>query len=387
MSAFPPSRYVGFCYCQAVHFSVDHDVEPYKAAYCHCESCRRAHSSPLYQIVYIPRAKFLITQGEEHVKYFCKDGSLVTRSFCGMCGSKISNDLSHRPDYKGFFPALLEEDIQHKLPKIFQPTFHFNAHESVLDMENVFVDCLEKNIKPDTYIETWLPSMTPTEWLNSNGEDIPGKSRKGLCYRIMSGRSTDEWDKLLGSKQLVFVGGPEHLERLRVTSTGEALKLVGWPEEDIEKEKANNAPYRVVVFANEDAAQGKAATLDLVLDELLPRVHDTDDMSLDIYSTGKRPWSKNKHNNLLFVERMKKEDRDAWFTKEKPDKTLKPEGGVDEYLNGKRGPRQLLRDLFYCEDEWSGDGWCTFKGERTGAREYLVEREVKTEHVFFDLEW
>ena len=40
----------GFCYCGAVTFSVRADATVVRAAFCHCESCRRAHAAPLYQI-------------------------------------------------------------------------------------------------------------------------------------------------------------------------------------------------------------------------------------------------------------------------------------------------------------------------------------------------
>jgi hypothetical protein len=55
----------GHCYCGEITFSIPANVEPHIATYCHCESCRRAHSSPLYQVVYIKPEEFVITAGTD----------------------------------------------------------------------------------------------------------------------------------------------------------------------------------------------------------------------------------------------------------------------------------------------------------------------------------
>jgi hypothetical protein len=80
---------------------------PIKAAYCHCESCRRAHASPLYQCVYVPATQFRIAHGAELVNNFTKPGAECTRSFCTHCRSKIT--IAYSTANTGFFPALLEE--------------------------------------------------------------------------------------------------------------------------------------------------------------------------------------------------------------------------------------------------------------------------------------
>lgn len=80
----------GQCYCGGIRFTVPL-AAPIKACYCHCDSCRRAHSAPLYQVVYIKNEGFHITQGEELVQYFEKTLNGVVRSFCKVCGSRVSN--------------------------------------------------------------------------------------------------------------------------------------------------------------------------------------------------------------------------------------------------------------------------------------------------------
>jgi hypothetical protein len=93
-----PAVATGRCYCGSIVFSVPVE-EPIKAGYCHCDSCKRAHAAPLYQVVYIASSGFKIDQGSELLQPFRKSPPLiqngkecqVIRSFCRKCGSKICN--------------------------------------------------------------------------------------------------------------------------------------------------------------------------------------------------------------------------------------------------------------------------------------------------------
>ncbi|KNC79632.1 hypothetical protein SARC_07983 [Sphaeroforma arctica JP610] len=133
----------GFCYCERIRFRIelksDTEVVP---LYCHCESCRRAHAAPLYQIVYIPPDCFVVTEGQDLLSSFLKNVR-CERFFCTNCGSRIYNQLhgfvegSKTNGKLGIFPALLNEDIQHKLPKLFQPNVHLYSNEAVIDMETL----------------------------------------------------------------------------------------------------------------------------------------------------------------------------------------------------------------------------------------------------------
>lgn len=179
----------GTCYCGGVKFAVDCTATaPLKALYCHCESCRRAHAAPLYQVVYgeqllqghrpwleepgpttlflqvfvhsrehtvrsascsfsgivvgpaVARECMKIVEGEDLVTQFRKTRFSPTRSFCRCCGSRVQNILNNEgiPDSEqkvGFFPALLAESTQHDLPLAFRPTRHSLAEETVLHAE------------------------------------------------------------------------------------------------------------------------------------------------------------------------------------------------------------------------------------------------------------
>jgi hypothetical protein len=125
--------YSGSCYCGAVSYQVN-ECQPHKAVYCHCESCRRAHAAPLYHVVYVKAADIRVTQGDDKLNNFTKPGSTVMRSFCAVCGSRMFNRLQRDADWIGFFPATLQESVQHALPRCFQPTEHYLAEEAVLDI-------------------------------------------------------------------------------------------------------------------------------------------------------------------------------------------------------------------------------------------------------------
>jgi hypothetical protein len=132
----------GNCYCESIKFEVRSDVEQTTAVYCHCESCRRAHAAPLYQVVYVEEAAFRIIEGENLLKDFCKpsthvDGPII-RSFCSNCGSRICNRMPQKPQLGvGFFPALLCEKDQHNLPEAFKAKYHYLSHEATINLENM----------------------------------------------------------------------------------------------------------------------------------------------------------------------------------------------------------------------------------------------------------
>lgn len=116
----------GHCYCGAVHYVVRRDATINRAAFCHCESCRRAHASPLYQVCYVLADGFAFTAGEAHVK---APPHRRYRQFCGLCGSRIANVM---PDGRvGFFPSTLDVADQARLPPRMRPTLHHCPEEAI----------------------------------------------------------------------------------------------------------------------------------------------------------------------------------------------------------------------------------------------------------------
>ncbi len=131
--------FAGRCYCGGITFKVSDSCDPsettspppavtvtrslppasVRALFCHCDSCRRAHSAPLYQVVYLPESCFEITAGAHLLQAFARSPQHVVRSFCSMCGSRVSNRVTMKPALGvGFFPNLLDEDVQRSLPEV-----------------------------------------------------------------------------------------------------------------------------------------------------------------------------------------------------------------------------------------------------------------------------
>ncbi|MFT5435244.1 MAG: hypothetical protein ACI9OJ_005961, partial [Myxococcota bacterium] len=79
----------GHCYCGALQFKVRIPAgeQPIFSAYCHCDSCRRAHAAPLYHAVCVDADYFEVTSGAEHLEEFTKAGGRITRAFTRCCGT------------------------------------------------------------------------------------------------------------------------------------------------------------------------------------------------------------------------------------------------------------------------------------------------------------
>jgi hypothetical protein len=134
----------GHCYCGNFQFQIPRHIAPYRSAYCHCDSCRRSHSAPLYQVIYIPESEFVILKGMELVQEYRKSNSMVTRAFCRECGSRLYNKL-HREERRGWlgiFPNLFDEEIQKSLPENLLPTHHLHTGECALDLEKLHDDLI-----------------------------------------------------------------------------------------------------------------------------------------------------------------------------------------------------------------------------------------------------
>ena len=133
----------GHCYCGSITYEVDAraDEEPIFAAYCHCDSCRRAHAAPLYRVVCIDARRFEITAGAELLTEFRRPEVTITRAFCSRCGSKILNRFgAWTPGGKTplvFFPDLLTPSSQAQMPAHYRPQKHNRPEECVLDWDKL----------------------------------------------------------------------------------------------------------------------------------------------------------------------------------------------------------------------------------------------------------
>ena len=83
----------GRCLCGSVVFR--YEGTPNWTVHCHCESCRRATSSPMTTWISVPRGNFAVVKGTP--RYFSSSPG-VRRGFCGDCGSPLSYESERTPD-------------------------------------------------------------------------------------------------------------------------------------------------------------------------------------------------------------------------------------------------------------------------------------------------
>ncbi len=110
----------GRCLCGAITFAFD--GKPNWTLYCHCESCRRATSSPVTVWISVPRKAFRITSGA--MSHYASSLG-VRRGFCGQCGSPLSYEADRVSDEIHLYAASLED------PSNARPDRHVFAAEQL----------------------------------------------------------------------------------------------------------------------------------------------------------------------------------------------------------------------------------------------------------------
>ena len=131
----------GRCYCGGVTFEVRLPAgeAPLFTAYCHCDSCRRAHAAPLYHVACVDARWHSITAGAALLNEFQKREGGIVRAFCGGCGSRVLNRFpGWRPGGReplAFFPDLLDDACRRPLPEALRPRKNNQPQECVLDVE------------------------------------------------------------------------------------------------------------------------------------------------------------------------------------------------------------------------------------------------------------
>lgn len=98
------------------------DAAPLWQSFCHCESCRRATSSPVTAFFGIADGHWRWT-AEQPATYASSPG--VWRDFCPHCGSPMAYRSTRFPGETHFYAASLDD------PTIFRPEDHAMSAESL----------------------------------------------------------------------------------------------------------------------------------------------------------------------------------------------------------------------------------------------------------------
>lgn len=109
----------GRCLCGSTRFR--YSGEPNWILHCHCESCRRATSSPMTTWISVPRSVFDISGPRN--SYHSSPG--VTRTFCATCGSPLTYESERIPDEVHIYAASLDD------PTHLAPTRHVFTNEQL----------------------------------------------------------------------------------------------------------------------------------------------------------------------------------------------------------------------------------------------------------------
>lgn len=149
------------CYCGKVKMTIKSDA-PIFACFCHCVSCRKTHSAPLYQCVYVTPDEITIEGGmdESNPHLASKGGKghlggqdggseelgiAHRRVFCNDCGSTMFNDLNILEDNVlgmeaqkiiGTFPGTYDTPMREMIQS-WQPKFHVHCVDAILDVPNI----------------------------------------------------------------------------------------------------------------------------------------------------------------------------------------------------------------------------------------------------------
>ncbi|MEL6640467.1 MAG: GFA family protein [Pseudomonadota bacterium] len=110
----------GHCLCGAVQFTLE--GPPNWVGHCHCDSCRRASSSPMTTWIGQPNGRWTLT-GRRPTVFESSPGQ--ERGFCPCCGSQIYYRSTRYPGELHFYAALLED------PSEVTPTAQFHLDEKI----------------------------------------------------------------------------------------------------------------------------------------------------------------------------------------------------------------------------------------------------------------
>lgn len=94
----------GHCLCGAVTYAVEGELTARN--HCHCETCRRATSSPFTTWFTVELSTFRWT-GQPPQFFASSPG--VSRTFCATCGSPMSYTTQHRPRQIDLYAATLTD--------------------------------------------------------------------------------------------------------------------------------------------------------------------------------------------------------------------------------------------------------------------------------------
>lgn len=86
----------GQCACGAIHFEI---TQPFMASgACHCTDCQKITGGAANYVVLVPKDGLTVTKGDlAHYRKTGDSGGVVSRAFCGDCGTHLWGEPAHEP--------------------------------------------------------------------------------------------------------------------------------------------------------------------------------------------------------------------------------------------------------------------------------------------------
>ena len=113
--------YEGSCLCGRVCYRATGPLGEF--GYCHCTDCRKSHGAAFNSSIEVPRQRFTIVQGEDHLQTYQAESG-TRRLFCRTCGAMI---ISEADDWEAvyFSAGTLDTPLDQK------PTYHIWVRSKV----------------------------------------------------------------------------------------------------------------------------------------------------------------------------------------------------------------------------------------------------------------
>ncbi|EOH1637483.1 GFA family protein [Enterococcus faecalis] len=112
----------GNCLCKGIEFDINFLEGP--LIHCHCNFCRRTHSSAFSSNMTCNTENFILLKGDEYIRYY--ESSIgKKRYFCSQCGTSLWHTKEAMPDRMTIKMGTIEEFDDFNAKNI--ESFHINC--------------------------------------------------------------------------------------------------------------------------------------------------------------------------------------------------------------------------------------------------------------------
>jgi len=100
-------KFSGSCMCGNIKFEADGD--PTFSGNCHCEDCRKSSGAAYSTFVFMNKEDVKLTGKTSSYQHTADSGNVLTKHFCGQCGSPSYTENELRPTMIGIRAGIIAE--------------------------------------------------------------------------------------------------------------------------------------------------------------------------------------------------------------------------------------------------------------------------------------